>query len=719
MPGSGFMFSGRLPLILQSERCECALACLAMLLGYFGYRTDLTTLRNRCPVSQHGMTLKGVLNLAGHLDLAARPLRLDMADVPRLSLPAILHWDMDHFVVLKKVRGKSLVIHDPATGCRELSWQDASNHFTGVALECQPAPGFESRYERQRLGICEIWRYSSGLAGSITQLLVLSLLLQVFALSLPFYTQLILDDVLVNGDTGLLVLLASGFLLLILFRQIAELVRSWVVMYLSNRFSVDFATRLCRHLLSLPHDYFARRHLGDIVSRFGSLNHVRDFLCSGIVEIFIDGLMVVGTVSLMLVYSPLLSLVAVLAVLLYGLIRLASYHSFKARNTEWINDRALENTCFMENISSIQGIKLFGREHARLAAWQNRYASAIHSGMRVQKLGICVQFAQGLLLGVENILLLLLGALAVIGGELTVGMLMAFIGFKDHFFRSVFSLLDKGFEFRLLDVHLERLADIAFCQPECPPVPQKLPDLEQGIPVKIALEQIAHGYEPECPPLFSQVNLVLEPGEMVVIIGPTGCGKSTLLKIAAGLVIPDTGRVTFNDRAVTRSNLGVYRASTGGVMQHDTLLSGTLLENISFFDTEPDLEKARAAARLAVIDEEIARMPMQYLTRVGDQGAALSGGQVQRLLLARALYRQPGLLILDEATSHLDIQTEFRLNQSLRKLGISTLLVAHRPETVLQADRIVLLGQQGLCPVSQQQFRELMSKKDNNDVITI
>ena len=710
--------SGRLPVTLQAERSECALACLVMVLDYFGHRIDLNTLRNLCPIAQNGVTLTWVVNTAAQLHLAARPLRLEPGDMDKLALPAMLHWDLDHFVILAHVRGKQLVIHDPAVGRQRITRKEAGRHFTGVALEFSPAEGFQPRDDRQRLRLRDLWSSADGLAGALLQLLVLSCLLQVFALALPFYTQLLLDDVLVNRDTDLLLLLAAGFFLLVVFRQLTDWVRAHVVLYLGNNVSFSFATRLCQHLLHLPQEYFSRRHLGDTVSRFSSLNHVRDFLCAGMVEVTIDGMMAAGTLVLMYVYAPVLTGIALAAVVVYSLLRLVSYCSLRQRNEEWLNDRALENTCFIENITAIQGIKLFGREAARLGTWQNRYADTIASGMRVQKLGIHIRFAQGLLVSTENILLLHVGALSVLSGAMSVGMLMAFIGFKDHFYRSVFSLLDKGFDFRLLDVHLERLADIAFTEPEFSGEARVLPVETASRPATIRLQDVAFSYGPGMP-LFRHVSLDTVEGGMTVIIGPTGCGKSTLLKILASLVAPTDGELLFNNRPVDKGNLADYRSRIGAVMQNDTLLSGSLLENITFFDMTPDLERVRLAAEQAMIAGEIAAMPMQFQTMTGHMGAGLSGGQVQRLLLARALYKQPELLLLDEATSHLDIQTEARVNASLRQLRIPCVMVAHRPETVLQADRIFCFGPDGLSQLGHDQFRRKISAQNTNDFIKI
>lgn len=712
------MSAGKTPVVLQAERSECALACMAMVLGYHGHRIDLNTLRGRHPVSRHGITLKGLVMLAGRLALAARPLRLEPVDLDKLVLPAVLHWDMDHFVVLVRVTRRHLVIHNPAVGRQEVPRKEAGRHFTGIALELLPAASFSPRDDRRRLRLDQLWPGGAGLAAGLAQLLVLSLLLQGFALALPFYTQLVLDDVLVSHDIELLRVLAAGFLLLVLFRQLTELLRAHVVLYLSNRVSFQFASSLCRHLLHLPLDYFSRRHIGDIVSRFGSLHQVRDFLCSGLVEIVIDGVMVAGALALMFWYDSLLTAIALAAVCVYGVIRLASYSRFHVRNEEWINDRAAENSLFMENVHAIQGIKLAGREPQRLAAWQNRYATSINSGIRVQKLGINVQFAQGLLTGAENVLLLFVGSHAVIAGGLSVGMLMAFLSFKDHFYRSVFALLDKLFEFRLLDLHLGRLADIAFTTAEPEPLPC-LPAGKQSYGPRLVLENIGFRYDDDAPWLFRHLSLALGEREIIAIVGPTGCGKSTLLKIVAGLALPGEGRMLLDGSPVGRTGLAGYRQCVAGVMQNDSLLSGSILENITFFDAVPDPARVREVARLAGIEAEIDGMPMQFNTMAGGMGSALSGGQVQRLLLARALYQQPGLLVLDEATSHLDLAAENRVNGSLRQLGIPCLVAAHRPETVLRADRIFRLERNGLVQVSHGEFRGLMSNQPENDGIRI
>lgn len=689
----------RLPVILQAEQSECGLACLAMVLNFHGHRCDLNTLRARVGSTQQGLTLKGLIRQADRLELSARPLRVEMAELKQLQLPAILHWDMSHFVVLARVRRKRVYIHDPATGA---AWHDEaalSRHFTGVALELRPTAGFVPREEVRRLHLRELWNRSAGLGSSLAQVLLLSLLLQIFALALPFYTQLFIDDVLVNQDFDLLKIMATGFLMVTLMRCVTDWLRAYVVLHLGNIVSLQFATNVCRHLLHLPLAWFARRHPGDIVSRFASLGKVKDFLCSGIVEALIDGLMVIGTLVLMFIYSTQLTLVALVAVVLYALLRSSLHARFHARNEELLHTGALESSEFLENIRAIQGIKISSKESDRLAGWQNRYADVLNAGVRVQRLGINVKFAHGLLLGTENIVLMLLGGYAVLNNAISIGMIMAYLSFKDQFYGRVFALVDKLFEFRLLELHLTRLADIALQLPEAHRHGVGAPPPDVCLVGGLQTRELGFRYHEDAPWLFRNVNLEVGNDEVVAIIGPTGCGKSTLLKIVMSLLRPETGSVSMHGVPIQVMGLAAYRERIAGVMQDDSLLSGSISDNITFFDPTPDFERVEYVASLAAIANDIRVMPMQYNTLVGSMGAALSGGQVQRILLARALYRRPRLLVLDEATSHLDLATEKQVNKAIRQMNIARLLVAHRPDTILLADRILELTPAGLVPV--------------------
>ena len=696
----------RLPVILQAEQSECGLACLAMVLNFHGHRIDINTLRARLGSSQQGLTLKALMQLADRLELGARSLRLEPEDLGKLRLPAILHWDMRHFVVLKEVRRGRAVVHDPALGEVSLDAKALAAHFTGVALELRPSPAFSQKEETRRLRLRDLWSHSTGFSGSFTQLLVLSLLLQLFALALPFYTQLFIDDALVNQDFDLLQIMALGFFLVTVVRSVTELLRTHVVLHMSNQMSFQFAANVCRHLLHLPLAWFNRRHPGDILSRFGSLHKVKDFLCSGIVEVVIDGMMVASTLMLMFVYSTPLTLVALVAVVVYAALRFSLYGTFRRRNEELLHTGALESSTFLENIRAIQGIRLFGKESDRLAGWQNLYADVLNAGYRVQRLGIQVKFAHGLLLGTENIVLMLLGGYAVLNNQISIGMIMAYLSFKDQFYARVFALVDKLFEFRLLELHLSRLADIALHEQEPHQHGIGAPPLQVCLVGGLQTHNLGFRYHEQAPWLFHNVNLEVGNEEVVAVIGPTGCGKSTLLRIVMSLLQPEAGSVSLHGVPINTMGLEAFRERVAGVMQDDTLLSGSIFDNITFFDPAPDRERVEYVASLAAIAHDIRVMPMQYNTLVGSMGAALSGGQVQRILLARALYKRPRLLVLDEATSHLDIETEKAVNKAIKQMQIARLVVAHRPDTILLADRILELTPEGLQPVAHGEVRE-------------
>jgi ATP-binding cassette subfamily B protein RaxB len=423
--------------------------------------------------------------------------------------------------------------------------------------------------------------------------------------------------------------------------------------------------------------------------------------------------MVLGTLILMFVCSTTLTLVALIAVVLYLLLRLVLHSGFHARNEEMLQAGALESSNFMENIRAMQGIRIFSKEPERLSGWQNLYADKINAGVKVQGLSINVRLVHGLLVGSENIILMLLGGIAVLNNEISIGMIMAYISFKDQFYGRVFALLDKLFEFRLLDLHLTRLADIALSKPE--PFVHGLgaPPPEVCVKGGLSLKNLCFRFDEHAPWIFRNVNLEMENDEMLAIIGPTGCGKSTLLKLVTSLLQPSDGSISLYGMPINAMGLKSYRERIAAVMQDDALLSGSIRDNITFFDPAPDLERVEYVANLAALAQDIVVMPMQYNTLVGSMGAALSGGQVQRLLLARALYRSPRLLILDEATSHLDLATEKQVNKALRQLKIARLMVAHRPDTILLADRILELTPEGLVPVKHAEIRPKLEQRLN------
>ena len=688
-------FSGRrtLPIIQQTEMAECGLACLAMIASYHGHDIDLNTIRRHYPISLRGTTLQTLMQTADKMDFACRPLRLELDELDQLKTPTILHWDMNHFVVLKSVSKKYIVIHDPAQGMRKLSFAEVSKHFTGVALELTPTPKFQPKDEVRKIPLSMFWQRMVGLKGALVQVFLLSVALQIFSLISPQYMQFVVDDVLHSFDVHFLKVLALGFLLLMLIEVGTTALRSLLVMSFSSMLNIQMAANLFRHLIRLPLPYFEKRHIGDIVSRFGSLGQIEKLLTTGIVQAIVDGMMAIATLIMLFIYSPFLASLVIVALLGYSVIRFLWDRRLKALTEETIIAAAKENTNFMETIRATQSIKIFGKETQRQVLWQNRNAEKINSGIRMNKLKIAFTVINTLLFGIENILVVYFGAKLVMANAFTVGMLYAYMSYKQQFIGKAVALIENFIELKMLGLHLERLGDIILEEPEVQEGGMLVaPELQGGI----RLENISFRYSENEPYILKNINLTIKPGESVAIVGPSGCGKTTLMKVMMGLFTPEEGKVFIDDIELDKLGMKNFREQIGAVMQNDQLLSGSISENISFFDPQFDQLQIEKCAQLAVIAHDIAAMPMGYNTLIGDMGMTLSGGQKQRVVLARALYKQPKILFMDEATSHLDVALEQAVNQAIKHLNTTRIIIAHRPETIRSADRIFVFTPQGL-----------------------
>jgi len=646
-------------------------------------------MRRRFSISLKGATLKSLIGIAQALILQTRPLKLDTAQLVDLKLPCILHWDMNHFVVLKSVSSSAVVIHDPAVGERRLPMTEVSRHFTGVALELSPGAQFRKIQETRRFSLLSLMGHVVGLKRGLTQLLILGMVLQVCVLLAPFYMQWMVDEALVSADRNLITVLGLGFLLLVLIQTAVTAVRSWITTVLATNLNFQWLGNAFAHLMRLPLPYFEKRHLGDIVSRFGSIQTIQRSLTTQFVEAVIDGLLVVGTLTVMLLYSVQLTAVAGLAVALYVLLRWSIHRSLREATSEQIVHAAKQQTHFLESARGVQSVRLFNRTEERRIGWMNTLADQFNADLRIAKLSISYQTANSLLFGAERVIVIWLAALFVLDSRFSMGMLFAFISYKDQFSQRTAQLVDKLFELRMLRLHGERVADIVLTEAEEGMQDIEI-DLERIIP-SLEIRNLAFRYADGEPYVFKNLNLTIPAGQCIAVTGPSGSGKTTLIKLLLGLDEPTEGEILVGGVKLNNLGLSNYRQLVGTVMQDDQLFAGSIADNISFFDPVPNLPHVEACARLAAIHEEIVDMPMAYNTLVGDTGAGLSGGQKQRLLLARALYKTPRLLILDEATSHLDVWNEQAVNTAIRQIPLTRILVAHRPETVSMADRVIVL----------------------------
>ena len=676
--------------IIQPEAAECGLASLAMVADAHGLHIGLPELRRHFPLSLKGAKLSHLIGIAQQLGFSTRPLRLDMDDLGKLKLPCVLHWDLNHFVVLKKVGKSKVVVLDPAIGERKLSPAEVSDHFTGVALELTPTADFTPRKASPSVSVRQLTGPVRGLWQALGQIIALSLALQVFVVLAPFLMQWVVDQVLVSADRDLLTVLGLGFGLALVLQVGIGVLRGAAVVHLSSRLGLQWMGNVFAHLLRLPLEFFEKRNLGDITSRLSSVQAIQRTLTTSFVEALIDGLMAVVTLALMLVYSWKLALVTVLAVLLYAAIRALAWRPLRDGTEQQLVTSAKQQTHLLESLRGMQSLKVAGEESRRRSTYDNLMVDTVNREVRLAHLGLGFNGASQLLFGVERVAVIWIGALLALDNVFSVGMLIAFLAYKDQFAARMSALIDKWLEFRMLRLHGERLADIVLTAPE-----DDAGSIE-GLPPEdahIEVENLCFRYADGEPWVLKDCSFSITPGESVAVVGASGCGKTTLIKLLLGLLRPTTGSIRIGGHDLHRLGARNVRAIVGAVMQDDQLFAGSIADNIGFFDPEFDLARVEVAARLSAVHEDIVAMPMGYHGLIGDMGSSLSGGQKQRIILARALYRQPKLLFLDEATSHLDVMSERLVNDAVRSLRLTRVIIAHRPETIASADRVLVMEQ--------------------------
>ncbi|CAI1614810.1 peptidase domain-containing ABC transporter [Serratia proteamaculans] len=700
LQGLHFGWRRRLPVVQQSQAAECGLACVNMVANFYGYHIDMITMRQRFSSSLKGATLADVMMVAHRMGLVGRALRLDIEELGQLRRPCILHWSLNHFVVLKRVTRKGIVIHDPARGLCEVPMEEVSRCFTGVALELLPSASFKKREEKQSISMMKLIGSVQGALPTFIQILALSVALELFGVLSPFYMQWVMDQVLVSADWDLLSLLGSGFIMVVLMQNIISALRSWVMAWFSSLLGVQWTVNVCAHLLRLPMAYFESRHIGDVVSRFGSIETIQSTLTNRFISTVLDGVMAVVTLSMLFIYNGTLAWLTIGLFVAYVLVRLVSYRPFRQANEDHIITAARAQSILLESVRGVQALKINNKQELRVTAYANALVDTTNKGIVIQKLSIGFSTLQGVISGVGRVVLIWLAARQVLEGNFSAGMLVAFISFSDQFIGRASGLIDAVIDFRMLRLHGERLADIVLTEDE-KHVDRGMLSTSGGdndAPAVLSVDGLSFRYAETEPWVLENASFSVTAGESVAVVGPSGQGKTTLVKLLLGLLEPETGRVALDGIDIRQGGLQRYRNRIGCVMQDDILFAGSLNDNISFFDPTADLAAVERAARLAQIHEDIMAMPMGYQSLVGDMGSSLSGGQAQRVLLARALYRNPSILILDEASSHLDVERERLINEAVKAMAITRIIIAHRPETIASADRILVVNNGKIAP---------------------
>lgn len=680
--------AGRVQLVSQPTASDCGPACLAMALGYFGKPTPLAAAREAIGGSAQGVTLRQLADGARRLGLRARAVKVELAQLRYLPPGSILHWEMNHFVVLESVDRGGVRIVDPSSGPRRIGWRDLGDRCTGVALLLEPTPELAPTRRNPNTRLARYARWLAAAPGYWPRVLLMSAILQVAALAGPLAVGLTIDTIVPRHDRELLQLLAAGALIVLSVQFLTNYVRSNLLLHLRTYMDARMTVELNEHLLSLPFSFFQQRASGDLVLRLSSSGQIREILTGAALSGVLDGSMALVYFGLLLALAPSLAAIALGVALLQALIVLTSGRRNAELMAEQLSAQARLASVQVESLAAIEPIKSMGAERRIQERWADLYVDVLNTTLDRGRLGNRVSTLTGALGYLGPLSLLLTGAQLVLDGSLQTGAMLALSSVGAAFLTPVGALVAMASQLQTLRSYFERLEDVL----DTPKEPQRTAaESRAQLGGALELREVSFAYGPTAPSVLRDIDLRLAPGELVAIVGPSGSGKSTLARLLAGLYMPSSGSLSFDGVDSRHWDPSSLRGMLGMVTQDTRLLAASVRDNISLFDPSVPLEQVQAAARRAEIHADIEALPLGYDTVLGDGGGSLSGGQRQRLSLARALLRQPKVLVLDEATSQLDTINERKLQANLAELECTRVVIAHRLSTVRDADRIVVL----------------------------
>ncbi len=677
------------PFYFQNENSDCALTCIRMLACYYGKEGLLENVLDKLSSKKNEWAVSDIVSVLRSLGIMPRAVSLNIDELNSLSLPCILHWNMNHFVILVKRKRNKYVIHDPDKGIQVLSLQKISESFTGVGIEVYNDGSifYQQRKDKKRNKTIYDYIVSVFFLGKkfFFYLFILIFLTELINITIPQITQLVIDNVIVNDDYQLLVTSVIFYLFLNAISIGILATRDWLIIWLNANISVQWATNAYNRLISLRMKYFSSRSVGDILSRVNSLEYIRNVVISQLTKVLLDFFMAIGAFIIMCSYNPVLTFVVFFSSLLYFLLKVFYFSYLKYLNLGTIRVKARQQSALIESIKYNQTIKLYFQEYTTAGIYENSIIEGINIKTKMDLLNIVLSASSNLLSAVKNISILYFGGLFVINSSFTIGMLIAFIAYSEQFSRRVTNIIDFFIQLGVIRIHVSRVSDISDADYEKIPFTLSGKDTHGAVGIEcVNLSMKYHGREVN---VLTDVNLKIYPGETVLLRGKSGGGKTSLLYAILGLVELSGGHIIFTD-GDKNNKIENIRSVSGTVLQGDILLNGTIIYNITFNDSTPSPELLDLTKKIGIHDI-IERLPMGYFTPVNDAGNILSAGQKQKILLARALFRKPKLLILDEATSNLDAESEYEINQVILSLDCTKIIVSHKDDVLSATDKII------------------------------
>lgn len=676
------------PLVLQAETMECGLACLSMVMSSFGRSMDLTVLRERYPTSQRGLSLAKLEEIAAEEGFLLNAYHADASEMGELKLPAILHWKSNHFVVMTEYKpGKHVVVHDPAVGIRKVQWAQFVEDFSKACCDLVPLSTMKKEVRKVRLSPWDILKKTPSYGGMLAKMGITALLLEVLILISPMFLQIVVDEVVPVQDNRMLWALGIGFAGVAIIRSLVKLTNGWLGMALTGMLAVTMKLLTFNHMLKLPLVWFEKRGVGTVSARYNSLSHMQNILGENLLVTMVDAVMAIVMLGVLFVYEWKLALLTtafagasfLATVLMYGRYALAA--------TEGVAAEAEEQRVLVETTTAIPAVKMFGQELRQVRNYRRAIIASTNRMVDMLRVRNWHDAVQMLLSSVGDVIVIGVAAALVMDGTLSLGVLFGFYAYKQILSAKVTALGQSYFKFRLLSVYTDNVSDILLTPTESDETKQ----LRVSDCPTLHFENITFAYE-DCDATLRDFNLTVAPGEIVGVTGPSGGGKSTLIKLLTGSLRPARGDIVLDAESIVGRAPKEIRKHLAVVLQSDHLMTGTILDNVTMFEQQPDMARVREALEDACVTTEVDAMAAGLNTYVLGHAPTLSGGQKQRLMLARAFYKQASVLVLDEATSALDVKKEIHICDAIRRKGLTTLIVAHREETLARCDRIVRVG---------------------------
>lgn len=677
------------PLILQNEISECGLACIAMVASAHGRQTSLPELRALFDPGSRGASLRDLAVVAEGLGFTAKSMKVGINQISKIELPAIVHWNLVHYVVLVESVGSTFVIHDPALGRREITMDEFSDSFTGLVQQITPNGSVRRKARGWPVKLSWLLEDYRGFWPTVGTIFAVSMVMQAFVMVVPFSIQLVLDQIANSGDIlAFAVAAASGALGLLLYCTLMSL-RASVILQLSNALDGNGSLKLMTKMFSLPYEFFAKRDTGSLLNRFANLRELRLLLSQGFAESFVEAILSVFILAALWIYIPWAAGTAVLSIAGYAGYRFAKRETQRDRLAEMFHNFGSQNGSLIESIQKIETVKANALENIRQEFWAARFGEYQNSVIRKVGIDQSIGVALTVLTGTAYISCGMLAAHSIQQGTLSLAEAMTSLVLLALFLARATVFVDRAFEMSVARVHLDALADVVNTASELTAESRAVQKSDRE--GWIELRNVGFRFSPSEPFVFRAINLSVERGAFVAISGPSGCGKSTLLSLLLGLRSPTEGEILVDGIPLDNLDIKRLRRMVGTVMQGDRLFYGSVQENVTCFELEVDQDRLNQSLQRAQIHGAVDRLPMKEHTMLSDS-PLMSGGEVQRLLLARALYKQPRFLLLDEATSHLDEANEREVMSSLNSDSTTRIAIAHRRQTLDTADRVITLG---------------------------